>query len=150
MDEYSITAGSKFETIPGYVIVQTGIYKSNELVPVALETAPLEAIGSFLCADILGINTEQPNNSNTILTKYQFRNRFTSQEKYRCDTFNASFENNLNLSDELKVIIRSALKDFEVCEEIDLTNSDIHKMLNLYEQLGLLDAPGRALEIGAI
>lgn len=150
MNEYTLIAGSKFETIPGYVIAETGVYEEADLVPVATEDNPTVPVGSFLCSNIMLEYSIPEESATTVLTKYSFRNRFTNSEKYRCDAFNVSFETNSNISEELKSVIRSGLKDFEASEEIDLLNPDIHRMLQLYEVLGLLDAPGRALEIGAI
>ncbi len=136
--------------MPGYVILTSGSYAEDALVPVALEGAPLDPAGAFLCADIVGVSLPDAVAAQTTLTKYQFRKRFTDAEKYRCDAFNATFESNPNLTDEAKAAIRSGLEDYRASQEISLLEPGVHAMLLMYEQLGLLDAPGRAQQIGAI
>jgi hypothetical protein len=83
-----------------------------------------------------------------VMTKRAFRLRFTYAERLQCDAFNATFESNPALSDELKAAIRTGLADYAVAEEIDLNDPSVGQMLSMYEQLGLIEA-GRAAVIGA-
>lgn len=80
------------------------------------------------------------------LTKYQFRLRFTEQERAACDAFNAGFETHQALSDAQKAAIRTGLEDFRAAQAIDPVLAA--PMLQMYEALGLIGA-GRAAEIGA-
>lgn len=147
---YSLLAGSPIRSCPGYVVFATGDYAVDALVLVALESSPLVAVGAFTCATIVDAELSTPVETNTTLTKYQFRLRFTTAERYRCDAFNASFETNANIPSDVRAAIRTGLEDYKASQEISLLDPGVHAMLALYEQLGLLDAPGRAAEIGRI
>jgi hypothetical protein len=70
-----------------------------------------------------------------IITKYQFRIRFTFSERTGIDT-----------STDVNVIVMR--NDFNAAEEIDLDNQEVIDALAYFELEGLI-APGRAAEIRA-
>lgn len=80
------------------------------------------------------------------LTKYQFRQRFTLDERKKCDEFNAAFESYNFLTAEQKADIRTGLKDYDAVSEVDPALA--LPLLQVYESVGLI-ASGRASEIGA-
>lgn len=80
------------------------------------------------------------------LTKYQFRQRFTQEERMACDGFNVAFESQPALTVEQKAFIRTGLEDFKAAEAVEPVKA--MPLLQMYEALGLL-AQGRAAEIGA-
>lgn len=145
---YNLPAGFPIASCPGYVVFASGNYAEDDLVTVALASAPNKAVGAFLCATIVGVDSTSGSASTTTITKYQFRQRFTAAERYRCDAFNASVETNPNITDELRAAVRSGIEDYKASQEISLLDPGVYAMLALYEYLGLLDAPGRAAEIG--
>lgn len=81
------------------------------------------------------------------LTKYQFRQRFTQEERMACDAFNISFESHPLLTDDQKAFIRTGLEDFKVAEAVDPPKA--MPLLQMYEALGLIGSD-RAAEIGAV
>jgi hypothetical protein len=82
----------------------------------------------------------------SLLTKYEFRKRFTIEERERIDTFNASFEANPSIPDQYKAKLRTGLKDYEASTGVELLDPATIAMVRLYEALGLLDA-GRADQV---
>jgi hypothetical protein len=68
-----------------------------------------------------------------VITKYQFRMRFTFAEREGIDT---STDTNI-------IVLRN---DFNAAEEIDLDNPEVSAALDYFELQGLI-APGRAAEI---
>lgn len=70
-----------------------------------------------------------------VITKYQFRIRFTFSERTGIDT-----------STDVNVIVMR--NDFNAAEEIDLDNQEVIDALAYFEQEGLI-AAGRAAEIRA-
>lgn len=83
----------------------------------------------------------------TPLTKLEFRRRFSPAEMRRIDAFNAMFESHPALTDEQKADIRTALKNYEVANEVLLSDPDTQAGVMMYEALGMLDYAGRAQEI---
>ena len=82
----------------------------------------------------------------SLLTKYEFRKRFTTEERERIDAFNASFEANPSIPDQYKAKLRTGLKDYEASTGVELLDPATIAMVRLYETLGLLDA-GRADQV---
>jgi hypothetical protein len=80
------------------------------------------------------------------LTKYQFRQLFTFDERVLIDDFNANYQTSNLLTDEQKDQLRTRLTDFDVTTEIHLTNPDVIAAVNMYEAIGLI-AAGRSVEI---
>ena len=76
----------------------------------------------------------------SLLTKYEFRKRFTVEERERIDAFNASFEANSSIPDQHKAKLRTGLKDYEASTGVELIDPATIAMVRLYETLGLLDA----------
>jgi hypothetical protein len=70
-----------------------------------------------------------------IITKYQFRQRFTFAERQLIDTS----------TDSVVIVMRN---DFSAAEEIDLDNQEVIDGLDYFEQNSLI-ALGRAAEIRA-
>lgn len=86
---------------------------------------------------------------NTILpmSKLEFRELFTAPERYALDEFEATFEINPNLSQEIKAIIRTGYKDFANASDIAKPfDSRVAAMLNLFVSIGVL-SPERMTEI---
>ena len=82
----------------------------------------------------------------SLLTKYEFRKRFTAEERERIDAFNASFEANPSISDQYKAKLRTGLKDYEASTGVELIDPATIAMVRFYETLRLLDA-GRADQV---
>lgn len=72
------------------------------------------------------------------LTKVQFRRLFTNIERYSIDTFNKTYETNENLTNDMKIIIASALEDYRVAEIINLDDPATISCLQLYVAVGIL------------
>jgi hypothetical protein len=70
-----------------------------------------------------------------VITKYQFRQRFTFAERGAIDT-----------STDVNVVVMR--NDFNAAEEIDLDNQEVIDGVAYFEQEGLI-APGRGAEIRA-
>lgn len=84
--------------------------------------------------------------ANRVLTKLQFRRRFTDSERVSIDTFNSTYLTSTILTDTQKAIIRSGLEDYNIANDINLDDPGTTTMLNLYASLGLI-APARIQEI---
>lgn len=82
----------------------------------------------------------------SLLTKYEFRKRFTIEERERIDAFNASFEASPSIPDQYKAKLRTGLKDYEASTGVELIDPATIAMVRLYETLGLVDA-GRADQV---
>ena len=82
----------------------------------------------------------------SLLTKYEFRKRFATEERERIDAFNASFEANPSIPDQCKAKLRTGLKDYEASTGVELIDPATIAMVQLYETLGLVDA-GRADQV---
>lgn len=78
------------------------------------------------------------------LTKYEFRQRFSKEEKEALDEFNTAFERHPGLSPEQKKEIRSALKDLDAAQVVYISKAQAG--VQMYAALGLLSAE-RAAEI---
>jgi hypothetical protein len=78
------------------------------------------------------------------LTKYQFRQLFTLEEKVKVD----NFQLNPAIPQNYKNILVSILKDLELSEVVHLDNPQLAQGVGLLEQLGLI-APGRSTQIMA-
>ncbi len=78
----------------------------------------------------------------TGLTKYQFRQLFTLDEKVAVD----NFRDNPGIPANYKAILVTLLKDLELSETVFLDNPQVAQGVNLLEQLGLLGA-GRGAQI---
>lgn len=76
-----------------------------------------------------------------ILTKYQFRQLFTFDERVAIDNYESSA-----LSSQHKAMFRTWMKDLELSAEVHADNPDLAPGIMALESMGLLD-PGRAAEI---
>jgi hypothetical protein len=76
------------------------------------------------------------------LTKYQFRQLFTLNEKVAID----NFKDNPGIPANYKAILVSVMKDLELSEVVHLDNPQVAQGIALLEQLGLL-AAGRGTQI---
>lgn len=81
-----------------------------------------------------------------ILTKLEFRRRFTMSERITLDAAVAGL--NPLLPAEVVAGLRTMQKDLELAEQIDLDDADVIYGLGVLEQIGLI-AAGRADEIRA-
>lgn len=83
------------------------------------------------------------------LTKLQFRELFTAQERMGIDALHAGFEAHPSLTAEQKAAIRTGLEDYRMAQNIRRPfDARVQQMLGLYVALGLLTAE-RAAEIVA-
>lgn len=80
------------------------------------------------------------------LTKTEFRDRFTTVEQIAIDNFNATYQNNPNLTSEQKAAILSALQHYADTTKVYLSLQKTIDIVNMYEGLGLI-AEGRAAEV---
>ena len=87
-----------------------------------------------------------PLEATRVLTKLQFRRRFTQEERVMVDAFNTSFESHPVLSVEQKAILRTGLEDYNVASEVNLDDPSTSQMLTLYAALGIIN-PSRIVEI---
>jgi hypothetical protein len=76
------------------------------------------------------------------LTKYQFRQLFTLNEKVATD----NFKDNAAIPANYKAILTTVMKDLELSEVVHLDNPQVATGVGLLEQLGLI-ATGRAAQI---
>jgi len=76
------------------------------------------------------------------LTKYQFRQLFTLDEKVAID----NFKDNLTIPANYKAVLTSVMKDLELSDVVHLDNPQVATGVGLLEQLGLI-AAGRAAQI---
>ena len=72
------------------------------------------------------------------LTKVQFRRLFSDIERYSIDTFNKTYETNENITNDMKIVIASALEDYRVAEVINLDDPVTFSCLQLYVAVGIL------------
>jgi hypothetical protein len=87
----------------------------------------------------------ESNKQHIILTKTQYRNLFTLNEKVllHSDNINNSVDNYSNISDvnkkeEAKQIVRIILADFDSATEIDLNDTNVINSLNYLVSINLL------------
>lgn len=80
------------------------------------------------------------------LYKAEFRDLFTATEQILIDNFNASYQDNPNLSAEQKAGILSALAYYADAGRVYLSHPKTIAFVQMYEALGLIGA-GRASEI---
>jgi len=80
-----------------------------------------------------------------VLSKYQFRARFTIEEKVIIE----NFETHPTLTDEQKAVVRVILKDIEVSDVIELTDPALSAGVDILVSYGLLTEERKA-EILAI
>jgi len=80
------------------------------------------------------------------LTKYQFRQLRTVEERIACDKFEATYTNNPLLTEEQIDTIRTYLRDYAEAQEVRLTHPSTISGVQLWESLGLISI-GRAAEI---
>jgi len=76
------------------------------------------------------------------LTRYQFRQLFTLNERVTCD----NFANNPAIPANYKAILVTMFKDLELSGDVGLTNPQTAQGVRLLGQLGLL-TPARAEDI---
>jgi hypothetical protein len=76
------------------------------------------------------------------VTKYEFRKLFTLPERMAVD----SAPTNTAIPANYRAMLYTFMKDLELSQEVQLTNSDVMQGVGFLEQLGLL-APGRAAQI---
>ncbi len=73
------------------------------------------------------------------LTKYQFRQIFTAEERGGVDAFETSFESNPGLPAATKALIRTGFKDFNASGSVTVPFvPGVLQMLGLFVALGLL------------
>lgn len=78
-----------------------------------------------------------------LLTKTEFRDRFTLAEKIAID----NLETNENIPAEVKLTFKTAVKDFEAADTgINLLRPDVIQVVQAFEVFGLVSS-GRAMEI---
>lgn len=94
-------------------------------------------LGSRAAAELVANNFKLP------ISKLQFRNLFTLQERMAIDEFNVNFESMPSLTAQDKSMIRTSLEDYRTAEYISLANASTVAGVQLYETLGLI-AAGRA------
>jgi len=82
----------------------------------------------------------------TSLTHIQFRKLFTPSEEIQVDTFNDTYQNSEMLSGLQKATIRTGLKKYQEAQAIELNDSGVSALLDLYIMVGILD-PARKQEI---
>lgn len=123
--EFEYLAGSSVD--PDAVMVERATRLNAELA--ANEAAAAEAA-----------------NGSLPLTKYQFRQLRTQEERISCDKFEATYDSNPALTDEQIATIRTFLRDYAEAQEVRLTDPSTIAGVQLWESLGLI-APGRAEEI---
>ena len=81
------------------------------------------------------------------LTKYQFRQRFTFQERVAIDQFNGgAYLTSELLTAEQKAGMTTMLEDYKAATEVRLTDPATIAAVQMYEGLGLIVA-GRASEV---
>ena len=112
---------------------------ASSCVAVQIPEAGADALAKAL-AEAVALNYEVP------VSKYAFRQRFTAEERYAMDAFNAGYEANAQLTDQQRAAIRTALNDFNAADYVHLSLA--LPALQMYEALGLI-AAGRAAVIGA-
>lgn len=94
-----------------------------------------EALDSWISAN--------PQKTEIVLTRYEFRKLFTLNERVALD----NIANSTTVPAQYKAMIGTFMKDLELSGAVFLnSNPDVAAGLNLCEQLGLL-APGRAAQI---
>jgi hypothetical protein len=76
------------------------------------------------------------------VTKYEFRKLFTLPERMAVD----SAPTNTAIPANYRAMLYTFMKDLELSQEVQLTNTDVIQGVGFLEQLGLL-APGRAATI---
>ncbi len=80
--------------------------------------------------------------ASTDLTKYQFRQLFSLNERVACD----NFPSNPAIPPQYKAILTTMFKDLELSAVVQLTNPQTAQGVKLLEQVGLI-GPGRANQI---
>jgi hypothetical protein len=84
------------------------------------------------------------------LTKWQFRQIFTGEERAMADAFEATLEKNPALDEATKAAIRTGFKDFNAAEEVAVPFIPaVIQMLGLFVAVGILKAERQA-EIVAV
>lgn len=143
------------QTTSNYPVIERHIDHNGKSYDVTYVASPNVDIMEVLAAravklgaeiDARELVEEEAKNFTIPLTKYQFRQRFTQEERMACDAFNVSFESHPALTAEQKAFIRTGLEDFKVAEAVEPAKA--LPLLQVYEALGLI-AHGRAAEIGA-
>jgi hypothetical protein len=89
----------------------------------------------------LGVNLDTATRGTSVLSRYDFRARFTLEERMAIDNFEASA-----LPAEYKAILRTVLKDFDSTQEIDCRHPATLEGVGFLETVGLL-AAGRAAQV---
>lgn len=138
------------------------IIENQTVTNIAIATSPLEA--NWI--DLTGISTEPGTGwaytggvftapvvppavvppPSRILTRTQFRKRFTQTEREDADELEETFKSNAALTAAQKRKLRSGYKDFNSATVVDLDDSSITPMFDLYIALGIL-TQARAAEI---
>lgn len=106
------------------------------------QTEPSQEQATLAAGDLATrMNLNLAIDTTTPLTRYEFRARFTLNERVIIDNYDSS-----ELSAEHKAIIRTILRDFDSTDQIHLTHPAVAQALQTFEALGLV-AGGRAAEI---
>jgi len=75
-----------------------------------------------------------------VLSKYQFRNRFTIEEKIAIE----NYDTNDSLTTEQKAVLKVILKDSDISDIIELEEPTISAGLDILVSYGLLEAERKA------
>jgi len=77
-----------------------------------------------------------------MLTKYEFRKRFTFEEKVKLDNFSSVINGNQSLTSEQKEYQKSIMttitKDFESALDIDISIQETISAINFFKEIGVL------------
>jgi hypothetical protein len=83
-----------------------------------------------------------PSASGVVLTKYQFRQLFTLDERVAID----NVQSNVNITANYKAILYTMSLDMQLSGEVELSNPDVMSGVDLLQSLGLI-VTGRAAQI---
>lgn len=72
------------------------------------------------------------------LSHIQFRKLFTAVEEWTMDTFNDTYLENPAIGNEQKAMIRTGLRKYAEASAIDLSDSGVAMLLDLYVMVGIL------------
>lgn len=78
------------------------------------------------------------------MTKWEFRQIFTAEERAMADAFEAGLESNTQLDAPTKAAIRTGFKDFNASQGVNVPFVPaVHQMLGLFVGVGILSAARR-------
>jgi hypothetical protein len=136
---FALVKGQPVVGAPGYVVATGGNFGEHDLVECAAVDQPDIATCQFPAWMAAGVDAQvQQDGQSAILTRLQFRFRFTLPERIAIDA--------MNLPPEQQAVVRTIMRDFDAATEIHLNNPDVVAGVRAFEQFGLI-AQGRADEI---